>query len=71
MVYNDRQRELIRARVKQYYDLHKFGARKMSWGGFCDEVFDNTQLQVRPEVLRQWVMGFVAKDREATSSPNA
>ncbi len=69
MVYTDRQRELIRARVKEYYDLRHFGARKMSWGGFCDEVFDNRQVQVRAEVLRQWVTGFVAKDRNQPLRP--
>jgi hypothetical protein len=63
VVYTDRQRELIRARVKEYYDLHHFGARKISWAGLCDEIFDDTRKHVRSEPLRQWVTGFVAKDR--------
>jgi hypothetical protein len=69
VVYEDRQRELIRARLKEYYDLHHFGARRMSWGGLCDEIFDDTQVPVRAEVLRQWVVGFVAKDRNQPLRP--
>jgi hypothetical protein len=69
VVYNDRQRELIRARVKEYYDLHHFGARKMSWGGFCDEILDDTRKHVRFEPLRQWVTGFVAKNRDQPLRP--
>jgi hypothetical protein len=68
-VYTKRQRDLIRARVKEYYELHHYAARRMTWAGFCDEVFDNTQVHVRSDVLRQWVVGFVAKNRKQPLRP--
>ena len=71
MAYTERQLELIRARVKEYYDLHHYGPRKMSWEGFCDDILDNGQEPVRSEPLRQWVTGFVAKDRTQSLHPTA
>ncbi len=69
MVYTDRQRELIRAKVKEYYDLHHFGARTISWAGLCDAILNDTRKHVRYEPLRQWVTGFVAKDRNQPLRP--
>src|SRR5689334_16455194 len=69
VVYTDRQRELIRAKVKEYYDLHHFGARTISWAGLCDAILNDTRKHVRYEPLRQWVTGFVAKDRNQPLRP--
>jgi hypothetical protein len=56
--------------MKEYYDFQRVGPRKASWGGICDEIFDLRGVQVRPEVMRQWVRQFVQKGRNKTLGPN-
>src|SRR4051812_7282076 len=71
VVYTDRQREFIRARMEEYYDVQSVGPRKASWGGICDEIFDYTGVHVRKEVVRKWVRRFVEKGRTKPPEPNA
>lgn len=71
VVYTDQQRELIRARVKEYYEFQHNGPVKATWGGICDQIFDETHVYVRPEIVRQWVKQFVQKRRKRPLSPNA
>ena len=47
--------ELIRGRLETYYDVESRGPRKVTWGGICDEIFDLMNVQMDPEVLRQFV----------------
>ena len=70
-VYTDRQSALIRASLNEYYEFHHNGQRKASWGGICDEIFDYTDVHVRPEIVRQWVKQFVQKRRTKPLRPNA
>jgi hypothetical protein len=69
VVHTKRKRELIKTRVDAYYDQHQ-EARGLTWAGLCDEIFDLTKVQVRHEVLRQWVEGFIAKYRKSPIHPN-
>jgi len=69
VVHTRRQRELIRTRVDAYYAQHH-EARGLTWAGLCDEIFDRTKVHVRDEVLRQWVEGFIAKNRNTPRHPN-
>jgi hypothetical protein len=63
VAYTDRQKELIRVRLKSYYDLQSVGPRKLTWGGICDEIFDLCQVQIRQETLRQFAERFSRRDR--------
>jgi hypothetical protein len=69
VVRTKRQRELIRIRVDAYYAIQN-ERRGLSWAGLCDEIFDYTQVQVRHEVLRQWVEEFIQKGRKHPRGPN-
>lgn len=71
VVYTDQQREILKARVADYYDYHHRGPRNLSWGGLCDDISDLLHVRVRVEPLRQWVTGFVQKDKKKPLSPNA
>jgi len=71
VVNTDRQREIIRARMEEYYDVQSVGPRKATWGGICDEIFDHTGVHVRKEVVRKWVRQFVEKGRTKPLQPNA
>ena len=64
MAYTDRQIELIRVRLKAYYDLQSLGPRRATWGGLCDEIFDLTNVQMDDEVLRQFAKRVIRKNRE-------
>jgi hypothetical protein len=70
VVFNYRQREPIRSSVKEYYDRQHFGPRRATWAGLCDEIFEYRDVQVRPEVLRQWATGFIQKGRNEPLRPN-
>ena len=70
MGYTERQRELIRARLLAYYDLRRARSRKISWGAICDEIFDETGVQIAIEDVRQFVKRFVQKDRNRSRGPN-
>jgi hypothetical protein len=63
MAYTERQIELIRARLKTYYGDGHPGPGKITWGGFCDEIFALTQVHVDAEVLRQFVYRTQRRDR--------
>jgi hypothetical protein len=45
------QHKPIKISVKEYYEVHHHGPRKMTWAGLCDEIFDYTGVQVRVEVF--------------------
>lgn len=68
-VFTAQQREIIKTKVDAYYDVHH-EARGLTWAGLCDEIFDYTQVQVRHEDLRQWVDGFIPKNRKQPRRPN-
>jgi hypothetical protein len=68
VLYTDRQREVIRASFVEYYEFQHAGPRKASWGGICDEIFDDTKVCI--EDFRQWATRFVAKGRKTPRRPN-
>jgi hypothetical protein len=69
-VFTERQLELLKARANKYYQMHNSGLRGMSWGGFCDEIFERTHVWIGVEDLRQWATNFKAKRRSTPRHPN-
>jgi len=55
MEYTDRQKELIRARLENYYDVEHRGPRKVTWDRICGDIFALTDIRMDDEVLRQFV----------------
>jgi hypothetical protein len=70
MPYTTRQKQRIRESVDEYQERQRFGPRRGTWAGLCDEIFDETGEKVRDEVLRQWVKRFIQKGRKEPLTPN-
>jgi hypothetical protein len=68
VLYTDRQRETIRASLMEYYEFQRAGPRRATWGGICDEIFDDRHLCI--EDFRQWATRFVAKGRKTPRRPH-
>ena len=53
--FTDRQIELLRSLMDDYYEVQHHGPMRATWGGICDEIEGETGTLMDEEVLRQWV----------------